>query len=112
MIELTQEERDLLEVGRDYKALTQMAAWPRLLDFLARWEDTALNDLRACKSSDTEVLKMLVLRWKERSSIREDLQAEVYETIEERLKWLKELSESRQFSQEAQQLIEREEIRS
>jgi len=92
--ELLPEENEVLKKGAEYKALTALPGWKRLLDFLEQEADAALGALRQSESLDPFVNLGLKLSWKHREHVLQMVQVEAAGAIQQRAELVVQLLET------------------
>lgn len=82
MSDCTQEESQILSLGRAMKILKNSPGWHRLRSEMEKWADEARETVRSNFEADKEKLAFQVIRWQQRESVVNTAKAWIDEQIQ------------------------------
>lgn len=87
-------EREILQLARQLEGLKRNPAWETLLAALEKYRDSALDDIRGCRSSNDKLRSHLLYRWEERDKFLRFIHGYIENIAQARLEVIRAIAEA------------------
>lgn len=90
MIELTDDQKELLRLSREYEEMTRLPAWKHFWGFCNEYAERADTAMRACLSTSPEIQAGFMNAWRERTNFLSAMDNQIKTAIANRAAILEE----------------------